>query len=243
MLAIIGGSGLYDFPGLHGQLESLETPYGEVGYQAGELNAIPFVFLSRHGQQHRLPPHKVNFKANIYALKSLGVSAILASHAVGGINKNCPPERLIIPDQIIDYTWGREHTYFDDFSSGDISHIDFSCPFNSELRDELKLAIQSLGIEYQAAACYGCTQGPRLETNAEIKRLAQDGCDVVGMTAMPEAALARELELPYVSLSFCVNWAAGINGEVSIGEIMRVIHVCSDEVKAVFEHLIQLRSI
>jgi purine nucleoside phosphorylase len=138
----------------------------------------------------------------------LEVTHIIAVTAVGGISKNMPPMKWVVPDQIIDYSYGRMQTYSDDNKSA-VKHIDFSYPFNGFLRDKLIAALEKETCVFEAQATYGVTQGPRLETIAEIKRLQRDGCDIVGMTAMPEAALARELEMDYATLSLVVNWAAG----------------------------------
>ena len=221
-LAIIGGTGLTQISELTitGQ-QSLQTPFGEpsASYVMGELNGQKLVFLARHGNPHRIPPHKINYRANIWGLKQLGVDAVIAVAAVGGISSAMAPGHIAIPDQIIDYSYGREHTFFaDDLEH--VTHIDFTEPYSPALRQRIIAAAQQAGIAISATGTYGCTQGPRLETVAEIKRMAQDGCDLVGMTGMPEAALARELELPYANISVVANWGAGIvAGEITMAEI------------------------
>lgn len=223
-LAIIGGTGLTQISDLTitGQ-QSLQTPFGEpsASYVMGELNGRKLVFLARHGNPHRIPPHKINYRANIWGLKQLGVEAVIAVAAVGGISSAMAPGHIAIPDQIIDYSYGREHTFFaDDLEH--VTHIDFTEPYSADLRQRIITAAHQADIAISATGTYGCTQGPRLETVAEIKRMAQDGCDLVGMTGMPEAALARELELPYANISVVANWGAGIvAGEITMAEIER----------------------
>jgi 5'-methylthioinosine phosphorylase len=210
-LAIIGGSGCYRLPDLCPlPLEPINTPYGCVSgilSNATEHKEIsPLYFLPRHGQAHSIAPHKINYQANIWALQSLNVDTILALNAVGSIVD--PPGTWFLPRQIIDYTYGRAHTFHDNFSQG-VAHVDFTDPLNSVLIDRLSTVFQATSLKYIDAGVYGCTQGPRLETAAEIQRLQRDGCTIVGMTLMPEAALAAELAMDYVSLCLSVNWAAG----------------------------------
>ncbi len=223
LIAIIGGTGLYalmdDFEMT--RQEIINTPYGEASGPLvfGKLQGKEIVFLARHGFTHRLPPHRINYRANIWMMKNAGVDKILAVNAVGSINQDCPPEMLVIPDQIIDYSWGREQTFYaEDLTR--VVHIDFTFPYSNSLREKLIQAGKNSNIDLVDKAVYGCTQGPRLETAAEVKRLEQDGCDLIGMTGMPEASLARELSIEYASLSVVANWAAGINGnEISMDQI------------------------
>jgi 5'-methylthioinosine phosphorylase len=223
-VAIIGGSGLYSL-GDHFELIDLapaETPYGETsaGIEMGEWHNIRLAFLPRHGREHRIPPHKINFRANIWALKQMGVDRIISVNAVGGITPDMPPLTLALPDQIIDYSSGREDT----FSDGDdkqVNHIDFSWPYSAELRGVIAQAALDQGQSLVLSATYACTNGPRLETAAEIARIKNDGCNIVGMTGMPEAALARELAIDYAALALVVNWAAGIkDNAISMNEIL-----------------------
>lgn len=211
-LAIIGGTGIEQLEGLEiVQEHSVVTPYGDPSrpVQEGNLGAIPLLFLQRHGSPRAIPPHRINYRANLWALQSLGASAVVAINAVGGITESMQTGRLLIPDQVIDYTSGREHT-FDDGHSGSLMHIDFTEPYDRQLRLDLVAAASSARIPHEPSGVMGVTQGPRLETAAEIQRMARDGCDVVGMTGMPEASLARELGLPYVSICMVVNPAAGL---------------------------------
>ncbi|MDF1624018.1 S-methyl-5'-thioinosine phosphorylase [Pseudohongiella nitratireducens] len=249
MIAIIGGSGLNNLSALEQVSEKwVDTPYSEGGVLVtqGHLPGVelPVCFLPRHGKGHVLPPHRINYRANLYALHELGVRAVLAVNAVGGITSATGPGAIVIPDQIIDYTWGREHTFFDgsdsalsspDKFSQTVAHVDMTYPYDESLRTLLQDASVNLRHPVVTQAVYGATQGPRLETPAEIKRLAQDGCDIVGMTGMPEAALARELGMAYASLALSVNWAAGISQE----EItMEAIHRVLEEGMAVIEQLL-----
>lgn len=224
-LAIIGGTGVDELDGLEVVAShSVSTPYGEPSraIQEGRLGDIPVFFLQRHGSPNAIPPHLINFRANIWALHSLGVGGVVAINAVGGITEAMRPGRLLIPDQVIDYTWGREHTY-DDGKSGSVMHIDFTEPYNASLRADILAAAAACDIEHSATGVHGVTQGPRLETAAEVNRMRGDGCDVVGMTGMPEAALAREIELPYASICMVVNPAAGLGDLPLTLEMMREI--------------------
>lgn len=211
-LAIIGGTGVDDLEEFeHLASHTIDTPYGSPSrsIDEGRLGNIRVYFLQRHGSPGAIPPHRVNYRANLWALRSLGVTEIVAINAVGGITPQMQPGRLVIPDQLIDYTWGREHTV-DDGSAGQLQHIDFTEPYDRELRMALIAVASGAGIAIEPTAVYGVAQGPRLETAAEIRRMAQDGCDVVGMTAMPEASLARELGMAYASVCMVVNAAAGL---------------------------------
>ncbi|MDX8129165.1 S-methyl-5'-thioinosine phosphorylase [Methylomonas sp. OY6] len=227
-LAIIGGTGLTQIEALTitGE-ERLTTPFGEPSapYLLGELNGKKLVFLARHGNPHRIPPHKINYRANIWGLKQLGVTEIIGVAAVGGIGAKMAPAVLAIPDQLIDYSYGREHTFFaEDLEH--VTHIDFTEPYTPSLRARIIQAAQQANISLTPSGTYGCTQGPRLETVAEIKRMANDGCDLVGMTGMPEAALARELGLAYANISVVANWAAGVvEGEITMAEIEKNLEV------------------
>ena len=212
-VAVIGGTGLDQLSGLEiTASHSIDTPYGAPSraVEEGVLDGHPVYFLHRHGSPGAIPPHTVNYRANIWALKSLGVTDIIAINAVGGISASARPGTLVVPDQVIDYTWGREHT-FDDGSSGEMLHIDFTEPYDRDLRMALLACINARGIAHIDSGVHGVTQGPRLETAAEIQRMARDGCDIVGMTGMPEASLAREAGLAYACVCMVVNAAAGLD--------------------------------
>lgn len=212
-IGIIGGTGLGSLAGLEIlRSHAVDTPYGRpsMAIEEGDYAGKSLLFLHRHGGSGQpIPPHRVNYRANIWALRELGADAIVAINAVGAINPALQPGTLIVPDQLIDYSWGREHS-FDDGSSGSLLHVDFTEPFDAELRVRLLLAAEEAEVSRHDGATLAVVQGPRLETAAEVRRLARDGCDLVGMTAMPEAALARELGLAYASLCMVVNAAAGL---------------------------------
>jgi 5'-deoxy-5'-methylthioadenosine phosphorylase len=210
-LAIIGGTGLTELEGLEiTHREVVASPYGEPSGPVihGRLFDAEVIFMARHGHGHTIPPHKVNYRANIWALRSVGVERILSVAAVGGIREDMRPGTVAIPDQIVDYTWGREHTFFEGDMDA-VTHIDFTEPYCPELRTSLLEAADHAGIAVARDGTYAATQGPRLESAAEIDRLERDGCDVVGMTGMPEAALARELGMSYACCAVIANHAAG----------------------------------
>jgi len=209
--AIIGGTGLTQLDGLSMKaLLNPETPYGapSAGIVQGEYAGREVLFVARHGHPHRIPPHQVNYRANLWALKHAGAEAVIAVNAVGGITAGMGTGQLVVPHQVIDYTQGRIGTFFEG-ELDHVTHIDFSHPYDEPLRQKLLDALRRAGHAHSDYGVYGCTQGPRLETVAEIARMERDGCDIVGMTGMPEAALARELNLPYAALSLVVNPAAG----------------------------------
>ncbi len=208
-IGIIGGTGFTSMKQLEIiHREVVNTPYGEASAPLthGRLGDLELLFLPRHGSGHNIPPHRINYRANIWAMKELGVEQIIGFATVGGITQ--PPQAMVIPDQLIDYSWGREQTFFDG-EDGLVSHVDFTAPFCAELRQILTNAALGAGIDIVTEGVYGVTQGPRLETAAEINRMQADGCDIVGMTALPEAALAREKGLCYATCAIVVNWAAG----------------------------------
>ncbi len=217
-LALIGGTGLYRFPGLDdAERHVLDTPYGtpSAAIVTGDFRGHRLAFLARHGESHGIPPHRVNYRANVWALHQLGARRVVGINAVGGIRADMGPRVVVVPDQVIDYTHGR-YTSFCDAEGAEVRHIDFSEPYSSVLRRAILDAARRAGIAVVDGGCYGATQGPRLETRAEIARVRRDGCDLVGMTGMPEAALARELGLDYACLALVANWAAGCGDEVEI---------------------------
>jgi len=217
-LAVIGGTGLYKLAALAGDAAmTAATPYGMPSGPArvGAIGRHRVAFLARHGEQHGLPPHKVNYRANLWLLKELGARRVLAVNAVGGITERYGPRALGVPDQIIDYTWGRIATYCEEEGT-EVLHVDMTEPYTPSLRAAVLAAARDAGLDAVDGGCYGATQGPRLETKAEIARLRRDGCDLVGMTGMPEAGLARELGLDYASVALVANWAAGCGGAAEI---------------------------
>ncbi len=223
-LAIIGGSGFRSLEALEiVHREVVRTPYGEPSAPLthGRFHGTEVIFLPRHGHAHTIPPHRVNYRANIWALQQAGVEQIVGVAAVGGLHPPMGPGRVVIPDQIIDYTYGRDHTFFE----GDlthVTHVDFTEPYCEELRQRLLTAGEAAGVAVENRGTYGATQGPRLESAREIDRMERDGCDLVGMTGMPEAALAREAELCYACCAVVANWAAGRgDGPITMDEIER----------------------
>ena len=221
-LAVIGGTGLTKLSDFTvSRKEFIETPYGAPSAELlwGKLGNTELVFLPRHGEHHQFAPHKVNYRANIWALKSIGIKDVIGVAAVGGLTEKMGPKVICIADQLIDYTYGREHTFFQEQGEG-VEHIDFTYPYDANLRQRLIDTANSIGLPVEATGCYGATQGPRLETAAEVQRLIRDGNDLVGMTGMPEAALAKEAGMRYANLSLVVNWGAGLtNEEITMEEI------------------------
>ena len=240
---IIGGSGLSALQGLEIVRQKVQqTPYGEASSALtfGQMADSEIIFLPRHGNPHVIPPHKVNYRANIWALKENGVDRIIAVNAVGGITTQMYPGQIILPDQIIDYTWGRVHSYYEE-GLNQVTHVDFTCPYSSGIRDKLMTAAKKADIDCVDSGTYAATQGPRLETSAEIKRLEQDGCDVVGMTGMPEAALARELSIEYASICMVVNWAAGkSDSTITMNIIEENLNNCIGTVRTILGNYLRL---
>lgn len=242
-IAIIGGTGVTQLAGLQtDRTEAVTTPFGEPSAEIvyGRYCDREILFLARHGNPHRFPPHRVNYRANIWALRDAGVSAVVAIAAVGGIRSDMAPGTLAIPDQIIDYTYDRRHTFFED-DLADVVHVDFTRPYDEALRGRLLAAARNAGLAVVDGGTYGATQGPRLETAAEIQRMERDGCAIVGMTGMPEAALARELSLPYASLALVANWAAGKSSEViTMEDIQHQLTQATHQVAALLQQFMVL---
>lgn len=242
-LAIIGGTGLTALDGLEiTRKEMIRTPYGEPSGPLihGRFCEHDVVFFARHGYGHTIPPHKVNYRANIWAMKQIEVSHVIAVAAVGGITDDLQPGALVIPDQIIDYTYSRKHTFFEN-DLAHVTHIDFTEPYSPALRALLCQAAESQNMPTTHHGVYAAMQGPRLETAAEINRLERDGCTVVGMTGMPEAALARELELCYASINVVANKAAGRGeGEITLEDIQRNLETGMEGVRRLISTAIEL---
>ena len=242
MLAIIGGSGLTQLANLNVvRREVVRTPYGEPSgaLTFGRLCEQPVVFLARHGYGHTIPPHQVNYQANLWALKEARAEVIISVASVGGIRADLCPGTLVVPDQIIDYTWGRKSS-FHEGTDEPVVHIDFTEPYDAVVRARILAAGAAAGEKVFDGAVYAATQGPRLETAAEINRLARDGADVVGMTGMPEAALARELGIPYAAINVVANYAAGradSSQRICFDSIETVLHEAMGRVRKVLEHL------
>jgi len=242
-IAIIGGTGLASFPGLKIiRKEVVRTPFGTPSgpITFGDYCGKKIIFLPRHGSRHTIPPHMVNYRANIWALHDKHVKNIVAVAAVGGIHNEISPARIVIPDQIIDYTYGREHTYFEKDLSH-VKHIDFSNPYNQPLREKLIEASDLAGVDAFKHGVYAATQGPRLESAAEVNKLERDGCDVVGMTGMPEAALSRELNIAYAHCAMCVNWAAGRSEEeITLESIRECTELGMEKVRKLLAKLMEV---
>lgn len=240
-LAIIGGTGLTRLPGLRSTGESsLDTPWGPASAPVvkGLMAGREVFFMARHGDPHRIPPHRVNYRANLWALKEAGADEILAVNAVGGIHPAMGVGHFCVPHQLIDYTWGRQSTYFEEELEA-VTHIDFTHPYDESLRQRLIGVLARVGVAHSAYGVYAATQGPRLETAAEISLLERDGCDIVGMTGMPEAALARELGMPYASLSLVVNPAAGKGqGVITMAEIEKVMEGGMEQARTIINAMI-----
>ncbi len=241
--AIIGGTGLTRLSYLRvTRREVVKTPYGEPSGPVvhGTIAGAEVAFLPRHGPGHAIPPHLVNYRANIWALRHVGVQNVIAVNAVGGIRPELAPGDLVFPDQIIDYTWSRGHTFFE-HELARVVHIDFTHPYSRVLREVLCRAARDSELPAHEAGTYGATQGPRLETAAEIDRLERDGCDIVGMTGMPEAALARELSLNYAACAVVTNAAAGRGAEViTMAEIEANLKIGTRRVRILLEKAVPL---
>ncbi len=250
MLAIIGGTGLTNLANLDiTRREVVRTPYGEPSghLTIGELKTgaqkAEVIFLARHGYGHTIPPHEVNYRANIWALHSLGATRVLAVNSVGGVAANMGPGVIAVPDQIIDYTSGRKHTFFE----GDkpVTHIDFTFPYCSRARLLYLAAAKAAGIPIEDSGVLGVTQGPRLETRAEVNRMERDGCTMVGMTTAPEAALARELDLSYATLALSMNHAAGrgtSSDGIKLEDAEAILKVGMEKIRTLLAKAVELHS-
>lgn len=243
MLAIIGGSGLTTLSNLDvSHREVVRTPYGEASGAVvfGQICGQPAMFLPRHGYGHTIPPHMVNYRANLWALHHYQATGVISVASVGGIRSDLQPGDIVLPHQIIDYTWGRKSTFFDG-NGTPVTHIDFTEPYDRELCRRIRLAGEQLGLEIKLGGVYAATQGPRLETAAEVNRLERDGVDLIGMTGMPEAALAREIGLPYAAINVVANHAAGrgssLNG-IRFESLEHVLQEAMGRVKAIIEKLV-----
>jgi len=242
-LGLIGGSGLYCLdPEATAELHEISTPYAAapVLLSLEPTPAGAVWFLPRHGKDHDIAPHEINYRANLWALHHHKVSGIISVASVGSIRSDLHPGDIIVPDQIIDYTWGRKSTFFDGVGSP-VTHVDFTEPYDAPLAQRIAEAASALGIEIKQGAVYAATQGPRLETAAEINRLERDGADIVGMTGMPEAVLARELGVPYAAISVVANHGAG-RGSSSNGirfeSLEHVLHESMGRVRSIIERVV-----
>lgn len=243
MLAIIGGTGLTTLSNLdQTHQEIVRTPYGEPSgaLTYGRIGGQEIVFLARHGYGHTIPPHLVNYRANLWALQKAGVDGIISVASVGGIRADLVPGDIVIPDQIIDYTWGRKSTYFEG-PGVPVTHMDFTEPYHGGLRQRLIEAADAANVGVKIGGVYAATQGPRLETAAEINRLDRDGAHLVGMTGMPEAILSRELELPYAAINVVANYAAGRGDsehKIEFSAVEPILQQSLNRVRLVIERLL-----
>lgn len=240
-IAIIGGTGVYD-PRILSNIrdEKVQTPYGEVTLKSGEYRGREIGFLQRHGEGHALPPHKINYRANIWALKKLGVRNVFATSAVGSLNKLMKPGDYVLLDQFIDFTKSRVYTFFEGGKAG-VVHVDYTEPYCLELRALLKRAADELEIRAHDRGCYVCTEGPRFETPAEIKMFENLGGDLVGMTNVPEVVLAREAELCYSVIAMVTNWAAGISRtSLTHEEVLEIMAANSENMKRLLMKAVEL---
>jgi 5'-methylthioadenosine phosphorylase len=244
MIAIIGGSGLTQLGNLEiTQRKIIRTPYGEPSgpLTFGRIAKTEVVFLARHGYGHTLAPHEINYRANLWALQSVGATAVVSVCTVGGIAPHLGAGTLVVPDQLIDYTWGRPSSYFEG-AEQPVTHVDFTEPYDGATRAMILEAAKAASIAVFDGGTYGATQGPRLETKAEIDRLDRDGATMVGMTGMPEAALAREIKLAYAAIAVVVNPAAGRGSSahaVSMQDIAQVIERCMGQVGLILSRLVE----
>lgn len=244
MLAIIGGTGLNQLGNLkitHRQV--MRTPFGEPSgpLTLGTINQHEVMFIARHGYGHTIPPHEVNYRANLWALRDQGAKRVIAVASVGGIRADLTPGTLIVPDQIIDYTYGRAFTFFDGREKS-VTHIDFTWPYSDKVRHQILDAAQRAGEKCVNTGVYAAIQGPRLETAAEINRYERDGADMVGMTGMPEASLARELGLEYAAIAVVVNYAAGRGASaqtIALDEIGAVAQPAMARVRHILECVVE----
>ena len=236
LLGVIGGSGVYDIPGLDiSDSVKLSTPYGEPSdvYRIGKLAGAEVVFMPRHGSMHHIQPHKINYRANIWGFRELGVKKILSVGASGGISSAIGPGSLVVPDQIIDMTSGRPATFYDD---NEVVHVDFTDPFCPDLREHIFASAEKTGINIVKKGTYICVNGPRLETAAEIRAFSILGADMIGMTGMPEAVLAREMEICFASISVITNYAAGISGnKLTATEVVEYMKASMEKIKTLLK--------
>ena len=247
MLGFIGGTGLTQLANLNiTRRELIRTPYGEASgpLTFGEVGGHPVIFIARHGGGHTIPPHMVNYRANIWALHSQGVSDIVAIATVGGIHADLAPGRIALPNQMIDYTHGRKTSFFDG-NEQPVKHIDFTEPYCHNMRELCKQAASKANEPLIDGGVYAAVQGPRLETTAEINRLERDGATMVGMTGMPEAALARELEISYAAICPVANHAAGrgssANG-IKYEDIGKILGETMQRVRTLIEQVVILHA-
>ncbi len=239
-IGVIAGSGLYEIEGVAVRdIKKVSTPYGEPSdvYRLCEMSCIEFVFLPRHGTPHHIPPHMINYRANMWGFRDLGVERILSINAAGVINRGVKPGDIVIPDQVIDMTHGRRSTFYD---GDEVVHIDFTMPYCPELRNAIINAGREAGLQLVESGTYICVNGPRLESRAEIEFFAHIGADIVGMTGMPEACLARELELCFASVTVATNYAAGISdSRLTTSEVVESMKAATKRIKSLLKEALR----
>ena len=247
-LAVIGGTGLYRLAALEDEASfEGDTIYGSPSapVRVGTIAGRRVAFLARHGEAHSVPPHLVNYRANLRRLADLGAQRVLAINAVGGITERFGPRVVAVPDQIVDYTWGRISTICEEAGTP-VLHVDFGDPYTQDLRLAVLRAARKSAVSIVDGGCYGATQGPRLESRAEIARLRRDGCDLVGMTGMPEAGLAREMGLDYACIALVANWAAGCGApgddptavELTLAEVLANVEAATASLPRLLQSLL-----
>ena len=239
-LALVGGTGLTELDD-HTEALDIDTPYGlpSAPVRVIETEPLRLLFLPRHGSPHRFPPHLVNYRANLWALKEAGAAQVLAVSAVGGITEAYGPGTLAAPDQLIDYSWGREHSYSDS-EHVPLVHVDFTHPYEGPLRKALLQSADRIDLKVVDGGCIGVFQGPRLESAAEVEKARRDGCDMAGMTSLPEAGLARELGLDYAGVAVVSNWGAGVSDDlISEDDIAETLREPMSRVRALIDALVQ----
>ncbi|MCE5195218.1 MAG: S-methyl-5'-thioadenosine phosphorylase [Nitrospiraceae bacterium] len=241
MIGVIGGSGVHEIKGIIiKDSKKISTPYGEPSdlYRIGEISGVELVFLPRHGTSHHIAPHKINYRANLWGFKELGAERIISVNAVGGINPDMSPGDIVVLSQIIDMTSGRESTFYD---KEEIIHVDFTEPYCLEMRGAIKDAGEKTKIPIKPGATYMCSNGPRLETAAEIRAFSILGSDVIGMTGMPEAVLARELGICFSGIAVITNYAAGISKKtLTTKEVVDTMQASSEKVKKILKEAVSL---
>lgn len=239
-IAVIGGTGVYNPKMLQSiTARTVETPYGEVSYQTGEYAGKEVAFIPRHGSRHSIPPHLVNYRANIWAIKKIGATHVVSTTAVGSLNREMKPGDFVLADQFLDFTKGRVSTFFEGGERG-VKHVDVTEPYCPQLRATLWQAAAELGLSAHNGGVYVCTEGPRFETAAEVKMFAQLGGDLVGMTNVPEVVLAREAELCYATISMVTNFGAGISPQaLTHGEVVDIMKENASNLQALLMRAIE----
>jgi len=236
IIGLIAGTGFYDLPALkNGESRELDTLYGKAQIRSGEWNGARLIFLTRHGVGHSIPPHLINYRANIKAMKDLGVEQIIAINVVGGIDPKLAPGDLCLIDDFIDFTSGRQHTFSDGSKPG-VQHVDLTRPYDAKIQSALRQSAKESGILLHENGVYAGFNGPRFETPSEIRLAALAGATVVGMTGCPEVSLARELGIAYASIALVVNPAAGLSeAEITMDEINKALELGKSKALTVIE--------